>query len=222
MSWDGKFEGSFAKRASRPNPASKINEAYCGQFKTSEAEIPLAFHHITDWALLRDVWNRMVTDGHFSTICLWLYAVGFDMKNIYYETDAPQSPALITRAIQRGEDVQEVADPDEIHERVTWSTWNLVEGPKEDTRTDDRGNFHDIFSTVRKGLSDLEKADLRCTDNVYTIMKSLNLSAAVQADRARALSNALLAVNRNATVIKFNPEMWVKSGSAKKCWRKNV
>ena len=158
MGWKGKFVGSMSDRADKPYHKSKVNRDYCQQFSPSGEKIPMAVHHITDWARLRDTWNRMVTDGHWGTISCWLYAVGFDVNNIYYETDAPQSPALIARTLQSGEEIDEkVADADEIHERVTWSTWNLVEGPKENTRTDDLGNFHDRFSNVR-GLESEERA----------------------------------------------------------------
>lgn len=222
MSWSGKFEGSSEKRAAKPN--HKDGGTYCPQFKASDAKFELALHHITDWALLRGVWNRMVDDKHWATICAWLYSVGFDVSNIYYETGAAQTPALITRTLMLGGVIDEsVADSDEIHQRITWSTWNLVEGPKESARTDDRGNFHDVFSTVKAGISDLERADLRLADNVYTIMSGLNLKQPVLPDRAQSLTRALLAVHRNAPIIKLRPEMWVNDGSGKvKCWRKNI
>lgn len=221
MSWDGKFTGSYNKRADRPNWRWKGE--YYGQFKTSDAEIPLAFHHICDWALLRDTWNRLIDDRHFGTICIWLYTSGFDVNNIYYETDEAQTPALITRTIMEGEDVQKVADPDEVHARITWSTWNLVEGPKEDTRADDLGNFHDRFSNVRKGISELERADLTAPDRIYTIMSGLNLKQAIPKKKALELSKALLSVNRGAKVIKFRPDMWINDKSGrKKCWRKDL
>jgi len=237
MSWDGLFDSksNMSKRAKQPNHNNGGN--YCGQFKSTntrdpsipkEADIytiPTALHHVTDWALLRDVWNRMVLDKHWGTICCWLYAVGFDVNNVYKEQgekDRVQSPAAIVGAIMRKEEVQLVADVSEIHERITWSTWNLVEGPKEDIRSDDLGNFHDIFSNVN-GLTQTERARLQQTDVVYTIMSGLNLKKEVAKLKALELSKALLAVDRNATIIKLRSTMWTKAPTgAKKCWSKNV
>jgi hypothetical protein len=219
MTWSGLFKGSMEKRAAQPNPKAKGANSYDLQFgAAADVKIPLAVHHVVDWALLRDVWNRMVEDKHYATICAWLYAVGFDVNNVFYETQKAQTPALIVQTMMRGADIGEVADPDEIHQRVTWSTWNLVQGPKESTRTDDRGNFNDSFADVA-GVAEEERAYLRCTDTVDTVMRGFNLSAAVDGGRASQLTKALLAVNRSAKVIKYRPEMWV--GSAGK-WRKNT
>lgn len=222
MPWSGLFTGTMEKRAAKPNPKNPGD--YYAQFKSSDVQIPLALHHITDWEKLRGVWNRMVTDKHWATICAWLYAVGFDIHNIFYETKEAQTPALITRTLMAGSPIDDsVADADEIHQRITWSTWNLVEGPKEDTRTDDRGNFHDIFSTVKDGLTETERANLTLADNVYTVMSALDLSNEVPRERALALCKALLGVNRSARVIDYRPDMWTNDGSGrKKCWRKNV
>ncbi len=223
MSWNGTFEGSFKARASKPN--HKDGGTYASQFKSSEefGGIKLALHHISDWELLRGVWNRMVSDAHWGTICCWLYSVGFDTSNIYYETRQAQTPKLIVETLMLGGAIDEsVADADEIHQRITWSTWNLVEGPKEDTRLDDLGNFHDCFSDVRQGISAEERCNLKLADHVYTAMSGLNLSSTVPKERALALSKAFLGVNRNAPMIKYQPGMWEKSGDAKKCWRKKL
>jgi hypothetical protein len=209
-------------RAKKPN--HRDGGEYSPQFKATDGiKFDLALHHITDWELLRGVWNRMVEDKHWGTICAWLYAVGFDVNNIYYETNKAQTPALIATTLMLGGVIDEsVADVDEIHQRVTWSTWNLVEGPKESLRTDDRGNFHDVFSTVKAGVTELERGDLKLTDNVYTAMSALNLSAEVPKDRAMALSKALLGVNRTAKIIKYRPDMWIDQKTGVKCWMKNV
>jgi hypothetical protein len=230
MAWDGKFTGSMKKRADKPNHRAQVKTEYYGQFKSSDATkndhtLKLAYHHITDWAKLRDVWNKLIDDRHFSTICIWLYAAGFDTRNYYYETEAPQTPFGITRAIMDGSDVQKVADADEIHARITWSTWNLVEGPEGAIRTGDEGNFHDIFSNCA-GLNDDERADLQAADRVYTAMAALNLSGTIQKERASALSKALLGVNRNAQVIKFREDMWTHQNHGptrctSKCWTKS-
>ncbi|MGD1927108.1 MAG: hypothetical protein ACFB03_23420 [Paracoccaceae bacterium] len=221
MPWDGTFTGNSSKRADRPNWRSSSD--YNIQFKPSDSDVKLAFHHICDWALLRDTWNRLVDDKHYATICCWLYAVGFDVKNTYHETGEPQTPVAIATQIMKGEDVYDVADADEVHTRITWSTWNLVEGPKEDTRSDDRGNFHDRFSNVRGGISESERADLTGPDRLYSIMSGLNLSQPIPLLKAIDLSKALMSVNRKAKVIKFREQMWTKaSGGMKKCWRKNL
>jgi hypothetical protein len=227
MSWAGLFQGSSKDRAKKPNPRN--GGEYDLQFKATtevsgkKVDFDLALHHITDWDLLRGVWNRMVTDKHWGTICSWLYAVGFDVNNIYYETKKPQTPALIATTLMLGGVIDDsVADGDEIHQRITWSTWNLVEGPKESLRTDDRGNFHDVFSTVKAGITPEERANLKAADNVYTAMSGLNLKEAVPQERALALSKALLGVNRTAKIIKFSPDMWIKQNSSAKSWMKNV
>jgi hypothetical protein len=235
MAWNGKFEGNLKDRADKPNHKGDIRREYCSQFKTTQLrienkDVQMAYHHISDWAMLRDVWNRLIDDKHFGTICSWLYAVGFDTTNVFIDTrndipvkDGKQTPAAITMAIMKGEEVEKVADVGEIHERVTWSTWNLVEGPEGAIRTDDRGNFHDIFSTVKKGITDKEKADLQAADRVYGALSALNTSGPIDKDRALALGKALLAVNRNAQVIKYREDMWVCNKSlGKKCWTKNL
>jgi hypothetical protein len=220
MTWSGKFEGSMKDRAAQPNPRGRGAGPYDKQFGASaDVDIPLAVHHITDYAKLRDVWNRMVDDKHYATLCAWLYAVGFDVNNVFYETNLAQSPALIIGTMIRGGDIGAIADVDEIHQRVTWSTWNLVQGPKESTRRDDLGNFHDTFANV-VGLSDTERADMVTADVVYTVMAQMNLSAAVPKAQADQLTRALLGVNRNAALIKYRPEMWVGSKEAK--WAKNL
>jgi hypothetical protein len=220
MVWSGKFTGSMAKRADQPNPNGRVAGPYDKQFGASpNVAIPLAVHHITDYAKLRDVWNRMVDDKHYATLCAWLYAVGFDVNNVFYETNQAQSPALIIGTMIKGGDIGAVADVDEIHQRVTWSTWNLVEGPKEDTRTDDWGNFHDTFANV-VGLTDIERADMVCADAVFTAMAAMNLKAPVAKPAAQQLTKVLLGVNRNAQVIKYRPAMW--SGSKEAGWRKRL
>ena len=231
MGWEGKFTGSYHKRAAKPK-STDLPASYYGQFEASnvrrnEHSLDLAYHHITDWAKLRDVWNKLIDDKHFGTICCWLYASGFDTSNYYYETEAPQTPAGITQAIMKGEDVGEIADPDEIHARITWSTWNLVEGPEGAIRTDDKGNFHDQFSNVRRGLSALEKTNLQAADRVYVAMDALNLKGTIDPGRAQALAKALLGVNRSSHVIKFKEEMWThkehgNTKCTKKCWTKDL
>lgn len=239
MSWDGKMTGSYADRASKPNHRNVARSEYYSQFlgtsllvgpEGKKTSMPMAYHHITDWAMLRLVWNKLVDDKQFAPICAWLYAVGFDVnyrfyrgrdENIVYDTDrAPQTPAGITMAIRDGRDVEDVAEASEVHERITWSTWNLVEGPKENTRSDDLGNFHDKFSDVRTGLDDLERADLRAADRVYTAMANVSTAKTVTDEKARELCAALLGVNRRAQVIKYRPEMWVQDTGTKK-WRKD-
>lgn len=230
MPWDGKFTGTMEDRADKPYYRTRIKPEYYSQFEASSVRrgghaLDMAYHHITDWQMLRGVWNKLIDDKHFGTICCWLYAAGFDTDNNYYVTDQPQTPAGITRAIMNGEDVGKVGDPDQIHERITWSPWNLVEGPLPNIRSDDEGNFHDVFSNT-PGISDGERADLKAADQVYVIMAALNLAAPIPKDRALALSKAFLGVNRKAQVIHYRPEMWdhhVNHGDTKcssKCWRK--
>lgn len=121
-------------------------------------KIQLFFHgevHVIQcerlWRHLRDISNRNTPGG------------------TYYVTDEAQTPAGITKAIMKGENVVEVSDPDQILERITWSPWNLVEGPEGTIRTDDKGNFHDQFSTVRGGLTHAQRADLQAADRLQLV-----------------------------------------------------
>jgi hypothetical protein len=234
MVWNGKFEDKMKDRAKKPNHKNDVRAEYYSQFKGSDVphpdnektgkkiSLPLAYHHITDWALLREIWNQLIDDKHFATICTWLYAVGFDIHNVTYLTGKAQTAAGITGAIMKGEDVADIAEIDEIHERITWSTWNLVEGPEGAIRTDDKGNFHDIFSDVKDGLSPDERGDLKKADAIYTIMSGLKGKKAIPKEQATALSSAFLALNRKAAVIKFRPVMWIHAhGKGGRDWTKN-
>ena len=98
-------------------------------------------------------------------------------------------------------------DRDLIHERLTWSTWNIVEGPK--NRNDDPGETYDKFRDAM-GLDAAQLSQMIFVEALWTAMTAINCAAKAPDGLIDHLGKALTAIPSDNPVIKFNEKTWKK------------
>ena len=144
----------------------------------------LALHHNIPWKTLRDSWDIIVTFCSEAVIreVFTLYNYGTAMRNpdrfenklaMIREAVGPSknnaSSGTYERWMQRMKDDMEhlsqekqitTDEAGELVNIVIWQQWNIVEGPKENLRTDDPGSddFDDFRCLGRTNYSRFERA----------------------------------------------------------------
>lgn len=186
----------------------------------------MSWHHIIPFALLREVWNRLV-DRHVGSqipearLALRVYLSLVDRR-------LPEVDQLITR--MRAENTSQkrasynhiealsVADVHQLSTAAVWPAWNAVEGPQ--LRSDDPGDrYMDRFTS---GLTANELRRMHAIEWLFRDLSNfVNAGSQPGSVALRLLADAASrgrAALVNEEPIRFRPEMWVKGEDGR--WRK--
>lgn len=186
----------------------------------------MSWHHIIPFALLRDVWNRLV-DQHIATQ-LPEARVAIRQYLLLADSTLPKLDELIDRV--RAENPQqlraghhnlqrlEVDETDRLATAATWPAWNIVEGPS--ARSDDPGDHY--FDRFTAGLTAEEAARMRAIERLFHRLEAfVSTGPAPGAPALRGLSESASTARpylRCDLPIRYRPEMWVKDSAG--FWRK--
>lgn len=188
----------------------------------------MAWHHIIPFTVLQKTWNRLV-DQFVGTqlpeartaIRQYLSLCGARDANI--ETIIDRMRALNTTQRRAGHHHLPPLDDGDVlklQEYAVWPSWNAVEGPKKENRTDDpAGSDLDRFTC---GLTPQESVRMRAIETLFRQLQ-LFIASGTNPDPAslRALANASSIARstlQGAPSIRYRTDMWLQDGPGK--WRK--
>ena len=183
----------------------------------------MAWHHIIPFALLNEVWNRLV-DQHLDTevpeartaVRQYLLLSDRNLPNVDMLIEQMRVRNIEQRRASHYRP-QSLSVP-EWHQMATaavWPAWNTVEGPAQ--RTDDPGNSFDRFIV---GLTVEEAARMRVVESLFHHFQTF-VNATAGIGSLRAFIQAVNVARPNIYCdmpMRYRPEMWVQVGP--KLWRK--
>lgn len=119
-------------------------------------EIPMDWHHMIPWNVLRDSWSALATSARWEVLEAWLGLLSVN--------DADQRLAEMKAGTLGPVDAQDIT------EKLCWARWNLVEGPYNGNRTDDPGgDGFDDFAYL--AMSSNVRARAQVLKSIYTTVK---------------------------------------------------
>jgi hypothetical protein len=186
----------------------------------------MAYHHVIPFALLRDVWNRLV-DQHIATalpearVAIRQYLLLSNRNQPDLETLIDRIRAVNTLQARAGHHTLPALDVPEVHRLQTaaiWPAWDIVEGPRQ--RSDDpQDRYFDRFTS---GLTGEEAVRMNMIGMLYQdFLAFVNAGPSPGSGSLRALAQAIgrarpmLYCERP---IRFRAEMWVEERPG--LWRK--
>src|SRR5690349_16723375 len=125
--------------------------------------ISLEWHHIIPYARLRDCWEALSANRQLGKCRIALESF---MRLL--RVDAPRA---CLNAIREG--TLSLVEQLEIERKLTWPSWNIIEGPK--FRTDNPGDRLDFFTS---GLTPTEAERQYRIRELYEIVKGFNPASA--------------------------------------------
>jgi hypothetical protein len=190
----------------------------------------MAWHHVIPFALLRDVWNRLVAQ-HVATE-LPEARVAIRQYLLLSDRTLHDIDALIGR-IRAGNIDQRrashhrlepltVVDVHRLGTAVTWPAWNTVEGPanrSDDPQNDPRRLYFDRFTS---GLTAEEAVRMSAVESLFGYLRTfVNAGPAPVSHSLRSLSQAVSHARPVLICdapVRYRPEMWIKDSDGR--WRK--
>lgn len=198
--WDDKHTDTYAMQKREPWRSSRLfPRGY---------EIPMAWHHMVPWPILRDGWSAIAILNRWDVVRAWLESL-----------EVPETS--ITQCVE-GMSSQTYRDDDDLSEKVCWAKWNLVEGPKGDVRSDDPkdGNALDRFDygampdglRGRASIAAEIDAALRRIKGLY---ENRDTAAASISPICRRLSYLFRRLAGQNNISMFDIRAWVKTDNGK-------
>lgn len=205
--------GSLAGGGRSPGPAHVTAEPPFTHF---------AWHHVVPWTVMRDTWIYLQANNHW------------DVLESYMKLLNVESPA--TARAQMQANALAVADAADIHAKLSYPAFNLVEGP-EDRNDNPAANVVDRFTV---GMSKSERSrqdDLLRLDQA--MRPFLVVGAAAPAPTAKQITDLkkvldeLVKSYRRSPAVTFKDSMWTVvtpgrearaaagAGPRMAVWRKN-
>jgi hypothetical protein len=160
-------------------------------------DVPMDWHHIIPWNTLRDGWSALCGSGRWEVIAEWL--------NLMDVADGR------TRISEMRNNALAMPHTQDMHTRLCWSKWNLVEGPTNGNRTDDPGGDDvDSFSGLKtsNGLRDRSQM----LSLIFHVMRNWDstLTNLTQADTRALLSYFVrLRPYKRTPIHLFDDKTWV-------------
>ncbi len=114
--------GKISKEGGR---AALPAEFKVSKFQRRTNQPPLGFHHVIALNILVEVWNQLLQDQAWDTLKLLVQMIR-----------QPNVDQIMSRISEQNGSLT-ADDRDSLFEKLTWSTWNLVQGPQMDIRFDD-------------------------------------------------------------------------------------
>ena len=186
----------------------------------------MAWHHVIPFALLREVWNRLV-DQHIATqlpearTALRQYLMLADPKlpNLESLLDRMRAENTGQRRARHHPPLDElsVAEAHMLATAAVWPAWNAVEGPAR--RSDDpRDAYFDRFTA---GLTAAEAVRMRTVEWLFLDLQLFGgAGPAPGPESLRALTDAISMARPLLACdgpIRYRAEMWVEQNGL---WRK--
>ena len=158
-------------------------------------EIPMDWHHMIPWNVLRDSWSALATSGCWNVLGVWLNLLLVQNAQTLLQDMQAQNLAPL--------DAQNTA------ECMCWAKWNLVEGPNNTNRTDDPGgDGFDIFHGSK--FSSNVRTRSQILNQIYTLVRNWAHNAAVSSSDAKHLAQMLnnLKPYKNSPIAMFDGAAW--------------
>lgn len=161
-------------------------------------ELPMTFHHVIGWQRIWQMWNHLVVKDRWDVIREWAHLMQIDGAAV----DAMQKGTL--------------DDVDPVVEKICWSPWNMVEGPRGSYREDDPSKDNkdiDYFQFGGSHTARTRMSDLLALFNAMTVALRAVPNADPAFDQLRKMLHDLRHL-RNKEMIRFEESMWevVKPG----------
>ena len=160
-------------------------------------EIPMAWHHLIPWNKLRNSWSALAASGQWEVLLAWLKLTDIG--------------AADTRIGEMQTGTLGTVNASAIETSMCWAQWNLVEGPKEDNRTDDPGgDGFDNFGGIK--FSSNVRSRSQILHQIYTKVSTwqVNTNTVSGADAKLLLGLfAQLKSYKNSPISLFEPKAWV-------------
>ncbi len=198
--WDDKHTDTYALQHREPwRRSTYFPRGY---------EIPMAWHHMVPWPILREGWSALATLNRWDVLCAWMESL---------EVSSP----LIGQCIGAMADGR-YRDNIDLSEWVCWAKWNLVEGPEGDLRSDDPkdGRALDRFdyATMPDALRGRASIAVEIYGKLHTVITHHNSPDTAAAEIQRACRKLLaqfrsLAGQNNISM--FDIRAWVKTEAGK-------
>ncbi len=166
---------------------------------TMNYEIPMDWHHIIPWKVLRNGWSALATSGQWDVLSEWADLWG--LGNV---------PAVVT-GMKNG--ALGAPDNDNMWNKLAWAEWNLVEGPRNANRApgDDPGSDGlDAFEGI--GIPNKVRSRSLILKSIYTKMRNWEMTTAtIQATEVKPLLQDFqkLRPYKKSPISMFDPEVWV-------------
>jgi len=158
-------------------------------------EIPMDWHHIIPWKVLRDGWSALATSGRWDVLKEWVNLWGFD-------------EVTIINNMRNG--VLGSPDNANMWDKLCWAEWNIVEGPNNDLRIDDPGSDDvDTFNGFRMPSNLRDRSNI--LQLIYTQMKGWDKTKGnISEKEAKPLLQSFKKLNsyKKSPISMFNPEIW--------------
>ncbi len=161
-------------------------------------EIPMDWHHMIPWKVLRNGWSALATSGRWDALQAWIDTWG--LTNV---------PTIVASMRQ-----ESLAAPQNaaMFDKLCWAQWNLVEGPTNGNRApgDDPGaDGLDAFEG--RNMPNNLRARSLILKAIYTQMRDWRIDKAdvTEAD-AVALKNGFknLLPYKQTPIPRFDPSIW--------------
>jgi hypothetical protein len=162
-------------------------------------EIPMDWHHIIPWRVLRNGWSALATSGRWEVLTAW--AELWNLSNV---------PGIVN-SMQNGN----LGHPnnENMFNKLCWAEWNLVEGPTNGNRApgDDPGSDGlDSFEGI--GMPNNVRNRSLILKSIYTQMRNWEMNTAnITASQAKLLLQDFkkLSPYKRSPISMFDPKVWV-------------
>jgi len=161
-------------------------------------EIPMDWHHIIPWRVLRNGWDALATSNRWEVLTEWV--------NLWNIINVP----TVINSMQNGN----LGAPDNaiMWDKLCWAKWNLVEGPTNGNRTpgDDPGSDGlDAFEGI--GMPNNVRNRSLILKSIYTQMQNWTMiTANITALQTKNLLNDFKKMReyKNSPISMFDPKVW--------------
>lgn len=185
----------------------------------------MAWHHVIPFALLRDVWNRLV-DHHVGTAMPEARTAVRQYLTLV-DPSLPCVDQLVDRIRAENESQRraghhplrklDVAEAHQLATAAVWPVWNTIEGPAH--RSDDPGN--DFIDRHTRGLQPEEAFRMRVVEQLYREFQVFVRSGPTPTAMTLRMFMGAMTTARPALAgaqpIRFRNEMWIQDNGR---WRK--
>lgn len=161
-------------------------------------QIPMDWHHIIPWKVLRNGWSALATSGRWEVLTAWAELWGLD--------DVP----AIVNSMQNG--TLGLPNNARMWNKLCWAEWNLVEGPTNGNRAagDDPGsNGLDAFEGI--GMPNNVRKRSLVLKSIYTQMRNWTmLTANITATQTKTLVQDFKRPRpyKKSPISMFDPKVW--------------
>lgn len=161
-------------------------------------EIPMDWHHIIPWKVLRNGWSALATSGRWKVLTAWVELWG--LNNVPGIVDSMQNGNL------------GAPNNANMWDKLCWAEWNFVEGPTNGNRAlgDDPGSDGlDAFESIQMPNNVRNRSLI--LKSIYTQMRNWTLTTAnitMPQEKTLLLDFKKLKSYTRSPISRFDPKVW--------------